>query len=408
MEVMQVLHMNKGEGETSYAKNSTAQREIISIANSIVEEAVVGILCTNFPESLGVADLGCSSGPNTFIISSEIIDIVHATSCRLGRPIPELRVSLNDLPGNDFNCIFKALPEFYKKLKEEKGGGFDRATTTTTAVTPLPPPPPPPQLRHHYHRHHNDHHHSTIIITTTTTAAAAAMPPPLPRPPPPPQPARRHAAATTITATTMTTTTTPLSSLPSPPPPCRRHHAAATTINSVNPGKPPPPPPSRCHHHHNAATIMTTIIITIAAAATTTTINSVNPGINTINPDINTVKWDGLVEEEKIDSFNAPYYAPCPEELNLVVQTDGSFLVDRLETFEFYWEDQMKTEFEELSSGQRVAKTIRAVAESMIESHFGKEILDVLFRRYGEIMDDHLSRNRAMYVDLVVSLIRMG
>ncbi|XP_058217224.1 probable jasmonic acid carboxyl methyltransferase 2 [Rhododendron vialii] len=63
---------------------------------------------------------------------------------------------------------------------------------------------------------------------------------------------------------------------------------------------------------------------------------------------------------------------------------------------------------EELSSGQRVAKTVRAVVESMLECHFGREILDVLFRRYGEIMDDHLSRNRAMYVDLVVSLIRMG
>ncbi|KAE9456689.1 hypothetical protein C3L33_11405, partial [Rhododendron williamsianum] len=240
------------------------QREIISIANSIVEEAIVGILCTNFPESLGVADLGCSSGPNTFIISSEVIDIVHATSRRLGRPIPELRVSLNDLPGNDFNCIFKALPEFYKKLKEEKGGGFDRCFVSGVPGS----------------------FYGRLF-------------------------------------------------------------------------------PSKSLHF-------------------------------------------GLVEEEKIDSFNAPYYAPCPEELKFVVQTDGSFLVDRLETFEFYWEDQMKTEFEELSSGQRVAKTVRAVVESMLECHFGREILDVLFRRYGEIVDDHLSRNRAEYVDLVVSLIRMG
>ncbi|KAE9456690.1 hypothetical protein C3L33_11406, partial [Rhododendron williamsianum] len=117
---------------------------------------------------------------------------------------------------------------------------------------------------------------------------------------------------------------------------------------------------------------------------------------------------EGLVEEEKIDSFNFPYYAPCPEEVKFVVQTDGSFLIDRLETFEFYCEDRMKTEFGELSSGQRIAKTFRAVVESMLESHFGREIMDVLFRRYGEIMDDHLSRNRARIVVLVVSLIRMG
>ncbi|KAI8549623.1 hypothetical protein RHMOL_Rhmol06G0039400 [Rhododendron molle] len=117
---------------------------------------------------------------------------------------------------------------------------------------------------------------------------------------------------------------------------------------------------------------------------------------------------EGLVDKEKIDSFNFPYYAPCPEEVKFVVQTDGSFLIDRLETFECYWEDHMKTEFEELSSGQRIAKTVRAVVELMLESHFGREIMDVLFRRYGEIMDDHFSRNRAMNVGLVVSLIRIG
>lgn len=59
----------------------------------------------------------------------------------------------------------------------------------------------------------------------------------------------------------------------------------------------------------------------------------------------------GLVEEEKIDSFNAPYYAASPEETEFVVETDGSFLVDRLETFEIYW-DEIKTEFEKLSIRQ--------------------------------------------------------
>ena len=29
MEVMRILHMNKGNGETSYAKNSTAQVEVL-------------------------------------------------------------------------------------------------------------------------------------------------------------------------------------------------------------------------------------------------------------------------------------------------------------------------------------------------------------------------------------------
>ncbi|XP_022876027.1 jasmonate O-methyltransferase-like isoform X2 [Olea europaea var. sylvestris] len=123
MEVMQVLHMNKGEGETSYAKNSIVQRKIISVATSIIEKAVEECLEKNFLDSMGIADLGCSSGPNSLMVISDIIDTVYATSNRKGIPLPELRVSLNDLPGNDFNNIFISLPEFYSQLKMEKNIG---------------------------------------------------------------------------------------------------------------------------------------------------------------------------------------------------------------------------------------------------------------------------------------------
>ena len=92
----------------------------------MVEEAVVDILCKNFPESMGIADLGCSSGSNTLTVIWEIINIVCATSRQTGRSVPELRVSLNDLPGNDFNVLFLSLPAFYNKLKEEKCTGLER------------------------------------------------------------------------------------------------------------------------------------------------------------------------------------------------------------------------------------------------------------------------------------------
>ena len=92
----------------------------------MIEEAILGILCETFPESIGIADLGCSSGPNSLLVLSEIIDIIHAKCRNLGRPSPECRVSLNDLPSNDFNSIFESLPEFFKKQKQEKGIGFGR------------------------------------------------------------------------------------------------------------------------------------------------------------------------------------------------------------------------------------------------------------------------------------------
>ncbi|KAL9172653.1 hypothetical protein ABFS82_03G061900 [Erythranthe guttata] len=124
MEVTQILHMNKGEGETSYAKNCTVQREIITLANSIMEEAVAESVQNTLPQSMGIADLGCSSGPNTLMAVSKIIDTVCKTSSGIvGSTLPELRVSLNDLPGNDFNEVFMSLPGFYETLRKEKGIG---------------------------------------------------------------------------------------------------------------------------------------------------------------------------------------------------------------------------------------------------------------------------------------------
>ncbi|XP_027174381.1 jasmonate O-methyltransferase-like [Coffea eugenioides] len=121
---IQVLHMNGGEGETSYAKNSDVQRKIMSYENPSIEEAVNDILCKNFPESMGIADLGCSSGPNTLMFISKVIDLVTYKSVTMGNSLPKLRISLNDLPGNDFNNISASLPAFYQKQEEEKGKGF--------------------------------------------------------------------------------------------------------------------------------------------------------------------------------------------------------------------------------------------------------------------------------------------
>ena len=87
----------------------------------MVEDSILDLYCSSYPESLNIADLGCSSGPNTLSVIKEIIDATQEKCRQLGRPMPELRVFLNDLPGNDFNTIFRSLPAFYERLEEEKG-----------------------------------------------------------------------------------------------------------------------------------------------------------------------------------------------------------------------------------------------------------------------------------------------
>ncbi|KAB1199422.1 Jasmonate O-methyltransferase [Morella rubra] len=87
MEIVQVPHMNNGVGETSYGKNSKLQCKMMSMAKLVMEDAILEVLSTYLLESMDIADLGCSSGPNTLIVISQMIDIIHAKCCQLGRPM---------------------------------------------------------------------------------------------------------------------------------------------------------------------------------------------------------------------------------------------------------------------------------------------------------------------------------
>uniref|UniRef100_A0A6V7QW54 Uncharacterized protein n=1 Tax=Ananas comosus var. bracteatus TaxID=296719 RepID=A0A6V7QW54_ANACO len=64
-----------------------------------------------------VADLGCSSGPNAFMYFAAIMDAIGESCDRLSRRAPEIQLLLNDLPGNDFNTLFRSFAS-----EREKGG----------------------------------------------------------------------------------------------------------------------------------------------------------------------------------------------------------------------------------------------------------------------------------------------
>ena len=66
--------------------------------------------------------MGCSSGRNSLPVIKTIVESVEEIGRLLAEP-PEFNVYLNDLPSNDFNSVFKALPNFFKQLMEERNGG---------------------------------------------------------------------------------------------------------------------------------------------------------------------------------------------------------------------------------------------------------------------------------------------
>jgi hypothetical protein len=66
--------------------------------------------------SISVADLGCSAGPNTFLAVQNILDAIELKYQESENEIPKFQVFFNDHVSNDFNTLFKAFPTKRKYL----------------------------------------------------------------------------------------------------------------------------------------------------------------------------------------------------------------------------------------------------------------------------------------------------
>lgn len=370
MKVEQVLHMNGGCDDSSYLMNSQIQKKIITISQHTTEAAILDFCCTNLPKSLGIADLGCSSGPNALLVVSEIIDAVEARCRLLGGSPPEFRVFLNDLPGNDFNTIFKSLAAFYEKLKE-------KGSDCSCFIFGVPGT--------FYGRLFPDRS-LEFVHSSSSLHWLSQVPPELDE-----------------------ATDTPLNkgsiyvSKKSPRCVLNAYLLQFQTDFSLF---------LRCRSEEIVSGGRMVLSFMGRTSADPTSEECCRQW-DLLAQALNEMVNEGLVEEERVDSFNAPYYAPSPEEIMGEIEKEGSFVLDCLQSFEVDWDtrtaDDMINEGEsatKLTSGEQMAKTIRAVVESMLKSRFVEEIMDDLFLRYGKILDDYLSTKRGNYINLVVSLIR--
>ncbi|KAI4383970.1 hypothetical protein MLD38_009747 [Melastoma candidum] len=87
---------------------------------------------------------------------------------------------------------------------------------------------------------------------------------------------------------------------------------------------------------------------------------------------------EGEVSKEKLDTLNVPYYTASPEEVRSIVEAEGSFAVESMETLVLEagggsggddpWE-----------RGRKSADQLRSFTGSIIAHHFGEEIMDRLY-----------------------------
>lgn len=119
----------------------------------------------------------------------------------------------------------------------------------------------------------------------------------------------------------------------------------------------------------------------------------------------------GLIEEEKLDFFNMPYYQPTANELRNVIQAEGSFTIQRLEIFKMGWDANLNEGkndilFDKRTRGEFISNYIRAVGEPILKKEFGEAIMDDLFNRFTKKVINEMETEKCEYINLVVSMTK--
>ncbi|CAF2188667.1 hypothetical protein HID58_027290 [Brassica napus] len=104
-----------GDGPESYNQHSSYQRALLETSKEKMNEAISAKLSLDLiSDRFCVADFGCASGPNTFVAVQNIIDAVEDKYRKETGQNPaeniEFQVLFNDSTTNDFNTLFQALP----------------------------------------------------------------------------------------------------------------------------------------------------------------------------------------------------------------------------------------------------------------------------------------------------------
>ncbi|GMH17491.1 hypothetical protein Nepgr_019332 [Nepenthes gracilis] len=362
MDVARVLHANGGAKEITYAKNSSAQKQVLSLTKPFVEEALHDYFGgTHIPDKMVIADLGCSSGPNALIPASEIIDTVHGQCQKLGRRSPEFMVFLNDLPGNDFNDIFTSLqPDFFSKRREDEqcrvagvpGSFYGRLFLSRSL--------------------HFVHSSSSLHWLSQIPSGLDAKNGPM-------QNKGNIYITKTSTKTVMNT----------------YKQQFKTDFNLFL--------KSRAEEMVSGGRMLLTFMGRMFDDPTTK--EGFNHHMEMIAQSLMNMVSEGIIPEEKVDCFNLPCYVACTEEVKDIVENEGSFVMNRLESMQV---DVVDCEGDNvlLSRGERVARMVRAMLESILGYHFGMELMDDLFTRYVDVVNSYLQTANYKFTVFVLSLTR--
>uniref|UniRef100_A0A0E0A8S0 Jasmonate O-methyltransferase n=1 Tax=Oryza glumipatula TaxID=40148 RepID=A0A0E0A8S0_9ORYZ len=320
MATKQILHMNPGQGETSYARNSTIQKTAQDRMKPLIEDAIKAFCGAALPKSMVIADLGCSSGPNALTLVSAMVNAIHHYCMEHKQPQPEMCIFLNDLPCNDFNTVAKSLGEFKHGQDSSShhiivtsmvpGSFYDRLFTSTSV---------------HFFC-------SSISLHWLSEAPEELVKSKIPmydsddklR-------LLNHEIVANAYARQFRKDFTLFLSLRA-----QELVLGGQLIFSLV---------GRCSSNHASKSTQVWKLLAVA---------------------LNDMASRGMISKEKFDTFHIPIYAPLDKELDSIIEDEGSFRINKTMVYDaFHATDGM------LPSPNTMASMTRAVFEPVIVQHFG-------------------------------------
>ncbi|THU59903.1 hypothetical protein C4D60_Mb07t06940 [Musa balbisiana] len=429
MRVEEVLHMVGGAGETSYASNSKFQEKALLMTKPVLDDAIGGVYKSLLPVKMVVADLetlNCVVIVDTLIeflelnTETAVLGIVGDLCRRLEQKPPEIRFFLNDLRGNDLNNVFRSLERYEKKI-EEKGvllvphyvvacpvpstGGFSLVPQGLESKQGVPlnkgniyiaENSPPQVVKAYQEQHRRDLHVSQIPLRRTKHRRGNG------------NHIRRQSghlqfanlwsfdAGSEVSdrgegsfdveeAESFESSWDPFDDSDNVPQGLESKQGVPLNKGNIYIAENSPPQVVKAYQEQHRRDLH------VSQIPLRRTKHRRGNGRKTKHPAtdelsylcgflaeaLNAMVSQGIISEDKVDTFNLPIYGASMQEVKSVIEEEGSFDVEEAESFESSWDPF--DDSDNVLNGKNVASTLQAVMEPLISHHFGDAIPHALF-----------------------------
>lgn len=113
--------------------------------------------------------------------------------------------------------------------------------------------------------------------------------------------------------------------------------------------------------------------------------------------------FKGLIAKEKLDSFDVPFYTASSEEIQVVVDKEGSFSIEHMQIFTInHFADVVEGE-DTRAKTERFCKIIRNFTD--FSNHFGEEILDKLCDKFSNILVENIKKELPMNITNILVVL---